>query len=92
MWYFVPDGTESLLVHIEHYLNFITAGSEDVYITLSCLSGESLILFSAEDLSTGCSTSKPIDAVILSPPADAWIGFTIHAHVSVSYFGYAYIE
>ncbi len=90
-WYFVPDGTDSLLVHIEHDLYFITFGSEDIYIALNYLSGESLTLFSAEEL-TGPSTSDPIDVVIVSPPADTWIGFTIHAHVSASYPGYATIE
>ncbi len=91
-WYFVPDGTDSLLVHIEHDLNFISFSSgEEINITLNYLSGESLILFSAEDLLTG-SASDPIDVVILSPPADTWIGFTIHAYVSASYPGYAAIE
>lgn len=53
-WYFVPEGKDPLLVHIEHDLDFITLSSgEDIYITLNYLSGESVILFSAEDLLTG---------------------------------------
>jgi len=92
VWYFVPDGTDSLLIHIEH--DFIAGGSifGEAYIDLNYLSGPSTTLFYANMFYLGYSTSDPIDVVIPSPSADTWIGFTIHGDIEATYSYSANIE
>lgn len=64
-WYFVPDGTDSLLIHIEHdYFAYASASNSEAYIQLLNPSGEDQYLFYHNISGYSYSTTDPIDIVI----------------------------
>ncbi len=87
VWYFVPDGTDSLLVHIEHDLAAYVNGVGIAYIQMHYFPDEEEYLFFDPYLNLGTSTSDPIDVSIQAPPVDTWIGFTFYAHMQAAYPG-----
>jgi hypothetical protein len=90
-WYFVPDGTDSLVIHIEHDIYAMTAHESVVYIQLLSPSTANEYLF-YEDLYNSYTSDEPIDLTITSPLAGNWIGFKIYADITTCYPGYSIIE
>lgn len=85
VWYFVPDGTDSLLIHIEHDLDTYSSAGGEAIIKLLFISGDSEDLFYTTIDYSGCTTSEPIDAVIPVSSPDTWIGFYIHADIATAF-------
>jgi len=90
-WYFVPDGTDSLVVHIEHDIYAMAASESEVYIQLLSPSTANEYLF-YEDIQNAYTSDEPINLTITSPLAGNWVGFKIYAYITTCYPGYAIIE
>jgi len=90
-WYFVPDGTDSLVIHIEHDISAMTASGSEAYIQLLSPSTANEYLF-YKAIYNSFATNEPIDTTITSPPAGNWIGFKAHAYITTCYPGYSTIE
>lgn len=90
-WYFVPDGTDSLQIHIEHDFDAMVSASSEAYILMLSPSTSNEYLFH-EEISNAYSTSDPVDITFTAPPAGAYIGFKVYAYVGTSYPAYSTIE
>ncbi len=86
-WYFVPDGTDSLKIHIEHELNAINNGYCQAGIELLIPGYDDVYLFGPSVPWGMYETSDPIDTTLHTPPAGGWIGFNIHACIDSIYPG-----
>ncbi len=92
-WYFVPDGTDSLLIHIEHdFYAYASASNSEAYIELMNPTGVNQYLFYQNINGVYYGTTDPIDIVVTPTPAGHWIGLRIYARIAFSYPATASIE
>ena len=91
VWYFVPDGTDSLVIHIEHDLSARSSWPGEAYIQLKYLSGESEYLFYQEIDNTWTYANEPVDIIIPWTGDDNYIGIRIHASIATVYMDNATI-
>lgn len=91
-WYFVPDGTDQLFIHIEHVFVGVATGGGSAYIELLSPSTSNQYLFYTGFPDFYYESDDPIDITITSPPVGQWIGLNIRGYVGASYPDYASIE
>jgi len=83
--YFVPDGTDSVVVHIEHD---IYMGGEDIYafVSVSDGLGSDTLIFEEQVSNDGFSTDDPVHYVLHDPQPDTWLGFQFHGEANNHYY------
>lgn len=91
MLYFVPDGTDSLVIHIEHDINMSGAYGA-AFVRLYSTSFADVDIFCESFYNDGYFSTDPIHYVIVDPPPDTWIGFRLHGYVSAGYPEYSTID
>lgn len=87
VWYFVPDGTDSLVIHVDYNWGaVINSGECTAYLRMRYLSGgyEELFYVHEEPTFLGGADSS-VTYVVESVAAETWIGFEAYGFVSNTY-------
>jgi len=87
VWYFVPDGTDSLVINVDYNWGaVINSGECTAYLRMQYLSGgyEELFYVHEEPTFLGGADSS-VTYVVESVPAGTWIGFEAYGFVSNTY-------
>ncbi len=84
IYYFVPDGTDSLVIHIEHDIGMYGAFGS-ACVRLYSTSFDSVNIFSEWVHNDSYFSSDPIHHVIVDPPPETWIGFRFSGYISAAY-------
>ncbi len=94
VYYFVPDGADSVVIHIEHYLSATTdegSASAQLYISSTTIGGgyiydESVYWYSS------ITDYEPIVYSIIDPPNGTYLGFRFHAEADAGQNEYTSIN
>ena len=84
IYYFVPDGTDSLVIHIGHDIAMYGTNG-NAFVRLYSTSFDSVNIFNEWVHYDSYYSSDPIHHVIVDPPPDTWIGFRFHGYISATY-------
>lgn len=84
IYYFVPDGTDSLVIHIEHDIAMCGTNCS-AFVKLYSTSFFSVWIFNEGFINDSYYSSDPIHYVIVDPPPDTWIGFRFHGYISATF-------
>ena len=87
VWYFVPDGTDSLVIYVDYNWGaVINSGECTAYLRMQYLSGgyEELLYVHEEPTFLGGADSS-VTYVVESVAAGTWIGFEAYGFVSNTY-------
>jgi hypothetical protein len=87
--YFVPDGTDSLVVVVSHQLSMsATEGYTNVsFRVYSTTFGTVYVYNETVCYYESFNDSSPIEYVMVDPPTGTFIGFHFHAQVEDEYYG-----
>lgn len=91
VWYFVPDGTDSLVINLNYEYNAVLAtGYVITYVRMHYLSGGSMNLYYfSEGPSLMQGGIDSVECVLTELPDDTWIGFTAYGKIwNVGYPGF----
>lgn len=90
--YFVPDGTDSVVIHIEHCVTL----DGDFYSSRVQLwtnhSGWGEDIFNKSGSGGVIWITDPVHFVLSDPDPGTWIGFKFRAYLSAGYMGYSGLE
>ncbi len=94
VYYFVPDGADSVVVHITHILSATTdegmAGGQ-VWISSTTIGG-GIIYDEYVFWYNSITDSNPIVYSIIDPPDGTYLGFYFHAYAGAASYEYASIN
>lgn len=86
VWYFVPDGTDSLVIDVEHSIDVFTTSNCNFFIKLLYSDDTEEYIFHQQISGNGGYIStEPIHHVVVGPPEGVWIGFVLYAYNTIYY-------
>lgn len=90
---FVPDGTDSVVIHIEHFLEMSGEPSGEAKISLTSTTGDDVVIY-WEGLppSGGFYDSEPIHWSSGAFPEGTWIGLYFWPHLSTMWEMYNWLN
>ncbi len=94
VYYFVPDGADSVVVHIEHILSATTdegSASGQVFMSSTTIGG-GVIYDEGVFWYSSITDSEPIIHSIIDPPDGTYLGFHFHAVADAASYEYASIN